>query len=243
MSSIHLILQGKGGVGKSLISAFVAQYVQSKGGKLVCADTDPVNRTFTKYISLDVAPIEIAEGGTVMQQKFDPLMEIIADTDADFVIDNGSSTFLPLTKYLAENDIFQVMAELGKKVYLHTVLVNGQAKSDTYDGMVELLSKVNKYAKVVIWENEVAGTIEFDGHSVTASKPYKDAEKAGKIAGIVRIVDRTQSDAFISDIKKMTSNSMTLADVMESTEFNFLAKNRLKKVVGEVFVELDRVNW
>jgi len=33
MNDIHFILQGKGGVGKSLIAVFVAQYVQSKGKK------------------------------------------------------------------------------------------------------------------------------------------------------------------------------------------------------------------
>jgi hypothetical protein len=36
---------------------------------------------------------------------------------------------------------------------------------------------------------------------------------------------------------------MTLADVLDSPDFNFLAKNRLKKVVGDVFTELDKVTW
>lgn len=243
MNNIHMILQGKGGVGKSLVAVLVAQYLASKGGPVVCADTDPVNRTFSKYASLEVFPIEISEGGNVLQKKFDPLMETIVSTDADFVIDNGAATFLPLTKYLVENDIYQIMAEQGKKIYVHSVLVGGQAKSDTYDGLVELLAKVNKYAKVVVWENEFFGKIEFDGLPVTASKPYKEAEKAGKIAGLVKIIDRSQSDTFISDMKQMTGKNMTLADVLASEDFNFLAKNRLKKVVGDVFSELDKVTW
>ena len=244
MNNIHLILQGKGGVGKSLVSVLVAQYILSKGGPVVCADTDPVNRTFSKYTSLNVFPIEISEGGNVLQKKFDPLMETIASTDSDFVIDNGAATFLPLTKYLVENDIYQIMAEQGKKVYVHSVLVGGQAKSDTYDGLVELLANVNKYAKVVVWENEFFGRIAFDGGTpVTSSKPYKDGEKAGKIAGLVKIIDRGQSDTFVSDMKQMTGNNMTLADVLDSPDFSFLAKNRLKKVVGDVFTELDKVTW
>ena len=37
--TIHFILMGKGGVGKSLIASFVAQYLLSKDRDLYCADT------------------------------------------------------------------------------------------------------------------------------------------------------------------------------------------------------------
>lgn len=243
MNSLHLILQGKGGAGKSHTAVLLAQHLQRNGGNPICADTDPVNATFTQYESLNVAPVEITEGGNVIQRKFDPLMEMIISTEADFIVDNGAATFMPLTRYLAENDIFQIMAEAGKKVYVHTVLTGGQAKSDTYNGFSELLGKVNGFARVVVWENEFWGKVEYNGYPITASKLFKEADKAGKIAGVVRIIDRSQSDTFVGDIKQMTENHMTLADVMDSSDFNFLAKNRLHKVVNDVFAELDKVNW
>lgn len=242
-NSLHLTLQGKGGVGKSLATVLLAQYLDNKGGTVVCADTDPVNATFTQYNSLNVAHVDIAEGGNVIQRKFDPLMEKIIANEADFVIDNGAATFMPLTRYLAENDIYKIMSEAGKKVYVHTVLTGGQARSDTYNGFAELLRKVNTYAKIVVWENEFWGKVEYDGHPITASKLFKEADKAGQIAGLVKIVDRSQSDTFMGDLKQMTEAHMTLADVMASDNFNFLAKNRLQKVVTEVFAELDKVSW
>ena len=49
MSKIHIILQGKGGVGKSLIAAVLAQYKASKGQNPLCIDTDPVNATFNGF--------------------------------------------------------------------------------------------------------------------------------------------------------------------------------------------------
>lgn len=243
MNNIHLVLQGKGGVGKSAVAVLVAQYLQSKGERLICADTDPVNASFTQYESLDVAHIEIARDGNVIQSKFDPLIEMIVDTEADFVIDNGAATFLPLTKYLAENDIYQIISEAGKKVFIHCVLTGGQAKTDTYNGFSELLSKINKHAQVVVWENEFWGPVEYEGRSVTETKLFKEADKSGKIAGVVKIVDRSQSDTFVEDFKKMTSKHMTIKDVMASDEFNFLAKNRLNKIVNAVFAELDNVKW
>lgn len=243
MNNIHLILQGKGGVGKSLIAVLIAQYLQSLGGKVICADTDPVNATFAQYLSLDVAHIEIAKNGNIIQSKFDPLIEMIVKTDADFVIDNGAATFLPLTKYLVENDIYQIMSEHGKKVFIHTVLTGGQAKTDTYNGFAELLGKVNRHARVVVWENEFWGPVEYEGHAITATKLFKEADRAGKITGIVKISDRSQSDAFVEDMKKMTSMHMTLSDVNASEEFSFLAKNRLKKIVDCVYAELDLMQW
>ncbi|WP_426116968.1 P-loop NTPase [Massilia sp. PWRC2] len=243
MNSLHLILQGKGGVGKSLVAVLLAQYLQSKGQNVVCADTDPVNKTFSKYASLDVASVEIAVGGNILQAKFDPLMEMVMNTEATFVIDNGAATFMPLTKYLLENDIYEVMAQSGKKVFVHTVITGGGAMRDTYDGFNALVEKVNEHAKIVIWENEFWGAFSYEGHGITDSKLYKEAKKAGKIAGIVKIVDRSQSDTMVGDMKAMTSSSMTLDDVMKSSDFTFLAKNRLKKIVGNVFEELDNVNW
>ena len=42
MSTVHLILQGKGGVGKSFIATLLAQYLQEKGVAVRCFDADPV---------------------------------------------------------------------------------------------------------------------------------------------------------------------------------------------------------
>lgn len=242
MNNINMILQGKGGVGKSLIAALLAQYFSRNVNKVTCADTDPVNRTFSKYAALDVASIDIAEGGNVIQRKFDPLMEAVLFNDGDYVIDNGAATFLPLTRYLAENEVFKVMAEHGKKTYIHSVLVSGQAQSDTYDGLASLLDNVGEFAKVVIWENEFWGKVEFDGLPITSSKLYKEADKAGKIAGIVKIVNRN-SDSFTGDIKEMTRLNLTLDEVKNSKAFQFWAKKRVSDFVEDIFAELDQIKW
>jgi anion-transporting ArsA/GET3 family ATPase len=55
MAKIHMVLQGKGGVGKSMIAATIAQYKAGKGQKPLCIDTDPVNATFEGYKALNVS--------------------------------------------------------------------------------------------------------------------------------------------------------------------------------------------
>ena len=48
LASVHLVLQGKGGVGKSCVSAILAQYFRTKSAPVHFVDTDPINTTFTQ---------------------------------------------------------------------------------------------------------------------------------------------------------------------------------------------------
>ena len=43
--SIHFILQGKGGVGKSYVASLLTQYLQDKKKPVVGFDLDPTNPT------------------------------------------------------------------------------------------------------------------------------------------------------------------------------------------------------
>jgi hypothetical protein len=95
-NSIHLSLQGKGGVGKSLIASILAQYFADRRREIQCIDTDPVNRTLFQYKALNVSRLELLRDGSLDQRGFDDLMERLLTEDATFVVDNGASTFLPL---------------------------------------------------------------------------------------------------------------------------------------------------
>lgn len=239
--SVHLILQGKGGCGKSLIAAVKAQYCQARGYTPINGDTDPVNSTFAQIKGLNAQRILITEGGAVVQRKFDPLFEQIVALDRVAVIDNGASTFLPLIKYIKSNEILNLLQASGKRVYIHCVMVGGQAKDDTAQGLLSLLDLVKQSgsnAKIVVWENEFWGIPEFEGKAL-AEMPWIQ-DNADVIQGIVKIVDRN-SDAFTTDIRLMTERHMTLCDVMNSDEFGMFAKSRIQRVFTDLFLELDRV--
>src|ERR1044071_3474744 len=73
----HFVLQGKGGVGKSYVSAVLAQYFQERTKALHCLDTDPVNATFTQYKRLAAEHINILRRGAVHEKRFDELIDRI----------------------------------------------------------------------------------------------------------------------------------------------------------------------
>ena len=87
MAKIHMVLQGKGGVGKSMIAAMLAQYKAGKGQSPLCIDTDPVNATFEGYKALGVRRLNIMDGDEINTRNFDALVEhgMIAASDLDLL--------------------------------------------------------------------------------------------------------------------------------------------------------------
>src|SRR5579863_2306850 len=140
VGAIHLTLQGKGGVGKSVVASILAQYLRDKGRDVRCIDTDPVNRTFAQYGALRADRLNLRdEHNRIEQRAFDSLMDRFLNEDAaTFVVDNGASTFLPLWHYLLENNALDYLRQSGRKVYVHTVITGGQALLDTLNGFHEL---------------------------------------------------------------------------------------------------------
>src|SRR5450432_2803819 len=69
-NQVHFILQGKGGVGKSLISAILAQYFRGRKVTPHCFDTDPVNATFAQYQALVAEHINVlGDEGLVLRER------------------------------------------------------------------------------------------------------------------------------------------------------------------------------
>ena len=163
MNQIHMVLQGKGGVGKSLIAALIAQKLIDDAevrlpGDVLCIDTDPVNATFAGYKFFDVVQAEILDGNAdINKRMFDRLIEAVACSDKVSVVDNGSTSFLPLSSYMAENAVIPMLEEMGKEVIIHSVLSGGQAMEDTISGLTSVLRK--QPAKVVVWQNEYFGQV------------------------------------------------------------------------------------
>ena len=75
--NVHMVLQGKGGVGKSFVASLLAQYFRSRDLNPLCIDTDPVNATFASYKAFDVQRLEIMKDNDVDQRAFDGLVEKI----------------------------------------------------------------------------------------------------------------------------------------------------------------------
>src|SRR6185437_2423145 len=238
VSTIHLTLQGKGGVGKSLIAAILAQFFKNSGRDVRCIDTDPVNRTFAQYTALSADRLQLRdEHNRIDQRLFDTLMErFLTEDGATFVVDNGSSTFLPLWHYLLENNALDCLRDSGRKVYVHTVITGGQALLDTLNGFHEL-AQTTQDRNIVVWINEYFGRVEADGKKFSDMTTFR--ENSGKVCGAIVFTKRNQ-DTFGRDLEEMIAGKLTFDEAIRSAPVSIMAKQRLRIVQRELFEQLDR---
>ena len=155
-TAIHIALQGKGGVGKSLISAILSQYLSSKGQDVCGIDVDPVNQTFSEYRGSRVECLNLLREGSIDQREFDLLMERFLKEVGTFVVDTGASTFIPLWHYILENQALDHLRQKGKRVFIHSVITGGQSLNDTLSGF-EALAETMREKNIVVWLNEYFG--------------------------------------------------------------------------------------
>lgn len=235
--TVHFVLQGKGGVGKSTLAIFLAQYLKDNGVKLQCVDTDPVNQTFSAMKALKAKHLQLIEDGTVNQRFFDGLIEEIISADSDFIIDNGASSFIPLASYIKENDIFELLAEHGVTVYVHTPVVGGAAMRDSIAGMIAL-AKMTTRRNLVVWKNEFFGNVVFKEKKFEEMGAYTDS--LNSIFGVITLQNRTAS-TFGEDMKKMLSANKTFAEIIAENVFFITEKSRIKTMQKAIYGEIDVV--
>ncbi|MCG9105601.1 conjugal transfer protein TraL [Laribacter hongkongensis] len=233
----HIVLQGKGGVGKSFIASLIAQTLQSMDTNLLGIDTDPVNQTLARYRALPVRTLEILNADRqIDSRQFDQMIEWMLTHAGPVVVDNGATSFVPVTGYLAETGALDVLTDSGKQVVLHTVLVGGQAMDDTIAGFQALLQSSN--APVVVWENEFFGPVERDGRRFSESAMF--SENRHRIAGIVTL-RRRNLDTFGRDLTAMTSAGLTFSEALSSPDFGAMPKHRLKQIWADIAGQLAPV--
>ncbi len=240
-NTVHFILQGKGGIGKTLVSTILAQWIAPKDeAKLRCYDTDQENATFSRYKAMDVKHVPVmTDTRNIDPKRFDALMIDILEEEGNCVIDNGANTFSPLMGYLIENDCFSLLQDSGRKVYIHTIVGGGDTLHDTAMGFVSTAKATN--VPLVLWENEHFGLLQSaSGKVFTESNTY--AEHQARVCGRVVLAQRN-ADTFGADIKKMNTARLTAAEVKESDKFNVMEKQRIKVVFRDLFEQLDKVSW
>ncbi len=236
---VHLTLQGKGGVGKSFVSALLAQYLIDKGGAPTCIDTDPVNCTFSEYKAFAAKRIELINGSRINERNFDQLMELIFNQEeGDFVVDSGASTFVPLSNYLVENRAVEMLVEAGKEVIVHPVVTGGQALFDTLNGLDSLATQFSKGAGIIVWLNEYFGDIMHDNKPFESMKIYQKHRE--RLNGLIRI-PRQNPDTFGRDVEEMLNSKLTFAEAIGNGQFTMMAKQRLRMVQKAIYGQMDLV--
>lgn len=236
-TSVHLILQGKGGVGKSFVSAILAQYFRTKPGPVHCIDTDPINATFAQYRVLEAEHLKILRRGAINDKQFDVFVDMVCEGQGVFIVDTGATTFVPLWNFILENEILPFFKSHDRKVFVHSVVAGGQAMSDTLNGL-ERLAKTTSEKNVIVWLNEYFGEIVKDGRTF---EEFKVAEEyASKLVGTLVIRERNPL-TFGDDVRMMLERRLTFDEAIRNADFSLVGKQRLAIIRREIYEQLDQL--
>jgi hypothetical protein len=241
MSTAHFILQGKGGVGKSVIALVLTQYLRDKGMTVACFDGDPLNQTFAGFAALGVTKIDFLENGEkgrrINPRRFDDLIEQIAAQPADshVIVDTGSSAFVSLLHYLVTHDAFAVLENMGHEILVHTVVTGGQMLLDTLHGSSQLVKQLDG-VRFVVWLNPYWGPVIEDGKTFEQMKGYQDIKK--RIEAVIALPSYTD-ELFPQDIATMLKNRLTFKQAIESPDLTLMSRHRLTVAQRDFYGRLD----
>ena len=234
----HFVLQGKGGVGKSLVASFLAQYLTDQDRLESCFDTDPVNGSLQNIDALRAEPVELLTNDTLNVKGVDRLIEGITAATRDIVVDNGAASFLPLSRYLVESDIAGVLHGHGVGMTVHTVVTGGGNGMDTLKGLEALVGQFRPGAQIVVWVNEFFGPARYRGTDFEQTAIYE--QNRPHIRGVIYL-RQLDPQMFAPNLAEMLERKLTFAEAAGSSDFMLMEKSRLFRIKQGIWEQLGLV--
>ena len=226
MALVEMILQGKGGVGKTFAASLLAQHYKGLGVETVCIDADPVNATFSGYKAFGVERVELLSGKKINPKRFDELVGkvIAAPENSAVIVDNGASSFVALCSYLLEHDALSVLKSLGHRVRLHTVVTGGQGLTDTLGGF-DALCRSFPEEPVILWKNEYFGALR--GENGSRFEDFDVYKRHGdRVKGEI-VLPEVERETVGEDMDAMLRRRMTFREAIDGNEFFIMSRQRL----------------
>lgn len=231
MGYVHLVLQGPGGVGKSFVAAALVQGMQSMGLHALGVDIDPVNPTLSRYSGLGAQFFDVMVNEDIDRAKFDELVQelLVQANEGPVVVDSGGPTFVPLTWYLREYGVAQVLNDAGHQLVLHTVLSGGQSQGRS-DGCLISLCENFSGLPLTVWINPYRELVLWDGLEFEASPLYEMCRSA--ITAVVRLPKL--DDLSRRDVEKLLKQHVGFDAALADPKLPVMQRQRLRQVWRQV---------
>jgi CobQ/CobB/MinD/ParA nucleotide binding domain len=227
---VHAVLAPKGGCGKTYVASLIAQALQEKDEPVICFDTDRENASLRDIPALNAEPVNLflPNSDEIDIDAMDGMTERMLGEDSHFVLDNGATSFAPLSRYLVQDGIADVIAEAGKKLTVHIIVAGGQELVQTIRGFDSVASQFPPIVDLVLWLNEHHGGVDgANGASFEDTPVYQ--KHRSRILAVIRLA-RQHPATFGANLSDMLTRGMTFAEADKSSEFYVIAKQRLRQI-------------
>jgi hypothetical protein len=227
---VHTVLAPKGGCGKTYVASLIAQALQERGEPVICFDTDRENASLRDIPALKAEPVSLflPNSDEIDVHAMDGMTERMLNEDSHFVLDNGATSFAPLSRYLVQDGIADAVAEGGKKMVVHTIIAGGQELVQTGRGFDSVASQFPANVDIVLWLNEHHGPVDGSDSALFEQTPLYQKHRS-RILAVIRLV-RHHPATFGANLSDMLKHGLTFTEADQSGAFFVIAKQRLRQI-------------
>ena len=227
MAKIHFIGGEKGGVGKSLVSRVLAQYLIDKEIPFLGFDTDRSHGALMRFYSGFASPI-LADSF----EALDTIVESAVDhPDRRILVDLAAQTQDALVKWIEESGLLELAQEMEVVLTYWHVMDSGK---DSVDLLKKLLDRFGDKLRYVLVLNQIRGS---DFSILKESGELERAKELG--ASVVNI--KHLHDGVINKIDSSSSSFWAAknSDDKATTKLGLMDRQRVKIWLRDAYLEID----
>jgi len=226
MAKIHFIGGEKGGVGKSLMSRVLAQYLIDHEQPFIGFDTDRSHGALMRFYAGYASPVVVDR-----YEALDAIMEAaVEQPDRRILVDLAAQTHDPLVRWMDDSGVLNLADESGVGIHYWHVMDTGK---DSVDLLRRLLDRFGTSLKYVLVRNQVRGS------------DFGVLEQSGEQARALGL------GAKIVSVKKLHDSAINKIDAASSSFWNaktsdghtaalgLMDRQRVKMWLRDVYRELD----
>ena len=228
MTNIHLVGGEKGGVGKSLVSRILAQYLIDREIPFAGFDTDRSHGALMRFYPEHASPALVNH-----YEALDRIIESAVENPGQrILVDLAAQTFDPLVKWMDDSGVVNLADEMDIHVHYWHVMDCGK---DSVDLLKRLLDRFGTGLRYVLVRNQLRGNdfslLERSGEQTRAQ------ELGAKVITIKKLYEGV--------IMKIDNGSHSFAQAKSTEEdsmgFGLMDRQRVKMWLRDAYREFDDV--
>ena len=229
MAHIHFIGGEKGGVGKSLMSRVLAQYMIDREIPFIGFDTDRSHGALMRFYSGYASSVLVDN-----IEALDSIIEAAAEQpERRVLVDLAAQTHDPLVKWMDDAGVLNLADEMGMTIHYWHVMDSGK---DSVDLLKKLLDRFGTGLKYVLVRNQIRGN---DFNVLEQSGEQARALQLG--ARVVTV--KKLGDSVINRIDAGSSSFWKAKNPQDPTGggLGLMDRQRVKAWLRDVYREIDDV--
>jgi hypothetical protein len=228
MTNIHLIGGEKGGVGKSLVSRIVAQYLIDKNLPFLGFDTDRSHGALMRFYEGYASPVLVDD-----YEALDKIIEAAVDQPGRrILVDLAAQTHDPVVKWMDDAGVINLADELGLNLFYWHVMDSGK---DSVDLLKRLLDRFGTGLRYVLVRNQIRGNdfgvLEESGEQARALALGAKIVSIKRLhEGVIQKIDAGSSSFWKAKTSDKDASGLGLMD-----------RQRVKMWLRDAYREMDEV--